>query len=40
MQVDFDKDNMLRDGLVFIGFYLAFVAGVMMTIKFVRHQNR
>jgi len=40
MQVDFDKDNMLRDGLVFIGFYLAFVVGVILTIKFVRHQNR
>jgi hypothetical protein len=31
---------MLRDGLVFVGFYFAFVAGILLTIKFVRHQNR
>merc|ERR1712070_377497 len=34
--VDFDKDNMLRNGLVFLGFYIAFLVGIVLLIKFVK----
>jgi hypothetical protein len=31
---------MLRDGLVFLGFYIAFLVGIVLLIKFVKHQKR
>jgi hypothetical protein len=40
VQVSFHKDNMLRDGLVFFGFYLMMLLLVVLFIKFVKHQKR
>lgn len=40
LQIDFNKDNMLRDSLVFLGFYFVFLLLIVLLIKFVKHQKR